>query len=104
MTEKEREWRRRVAGWKASGLTLNEYSKQIGVKPKTLAWWKWRLSQLPAEVVEATFVEVTDVVVQSSKPRAEEVHVAIAGADVTVPVGFDEDTLARVLRVLEARR
>jgi lambda repressor-like predicted transcriptional regulator len=98
MTPNQRRWGRRVAAWKASGLTLRSYAAKAGVNPKTLAWWQWRLRRM-TEGAAADFVEVTDAV---QRGAGEALLVRLGGAEIEVPDGFDEETFARVLRVLGA--
>lgn len=36
-------WAKRVERWRESGLGCAEFSSEIGVNPKTLSFWDWRL-------------------------------------------------------------
>jgi hypothetical protein len=36
-------WAKRVARWQDSGLTSTEFAAEVGINPRTLAYWKWRL-------------------------------------------------------------
>lgn len=36
-------WAKRVERWQDSGLTSTEYAAEVGINPRTLAYWKWRL-------------------------------------------------------------
>jgi hypothetical protein len=114
------EWQKRVERWGDSGLSAKEYASQTGLKASTLSYWKWRLgSEQRASSADTTdqkcarpgaskrraspavsaprFVEVTPV----DAPSAEPLTLVLPGAiTVRVPVGFDEDTLGRVLRVV----
>src|SRR5450755_3384816 len=40
------EWATRVAKWKESGLPAPAFAAQIGVKAKTLTWWRANLKRL----------------------------------------------------------
>lgn len=128
------EWAKRVARWKASGLTAKEFAAKTGVNPSTLAYWRWRLSS--AERVggrhegqpAGTTASITG---RSRKGRAardrkpptpasaEFVELPVAAVTTTpsalellvgehvrvrVPADFDEATLTRVVKVLGAAR
>lgn len=43
--EKREVWAKRVERWTDSGLTCGEFSSEIGVNPRTLIYWKWRLGK-----------------------------------------------------------
>jgi len=43
--EKREVWAKRVERWADSGLTCREFSSEIGVNPRTLIYWKWRLGK-----------------------------------------------------------
>jgi len=116
------EWAARVAKWKASGLAAKEFASEIGVRPGTLAWWKWRLGSSkprpapgskrallrkppsPAAAAVTTvsplaFIEMTAAV------HVDPLEVVLPSrVRIRVPRGFDDVTLGRVLDVLEARR
>ena len=117
MRSTREEWVGRVARWNESGLTAAKYASEIGVRPDTLKWWKWRLSsetrssalaRRPAQIVKAKtktrisplmFVEMTAAVA----PQPLEV-VLPSALRVRVPVGFDDVTLGRLLDVMDRRR
>lgn len=104
------EWRRLVAGWRASGLSCRRYADQAGVNPATLAWWKWKLGADGERFGAAAllpFVEVAPLAATAmSAPGGERAGIELAMGDVmvSVAVGFDEGTLLRVLDALESRR
>jgi transposase-like protein len=111
------EWQKRVERWLDSGLSAKEFAAETGLKPSTLSYWKWRLraEQRKAEGTAArstprgkpkdpepvpTFFEVS-----SGMPVTAPLELVISGAvTVRVPIGFDDQTLGRVLRVLGASR
>src|SRR5689334_9950769 len=37
-------WTQRIERWKESGLTAKEFAAPLGIKPRTLAWWRWNLA------------------------------------------------------------
>jgi hypothetical protein len=118
------EWAKWVERWKDSGLSAKEFAAETGVKSSSLSYWKWKLGTGDERGNKRTGASA---VVLDSKPRAirrpfgrarfVEVSAGTAattssmleivlsgGARVRVPAGFDEETLTRVVRVLEASR
>jgi len=115
------EWAKRVQRWGESGLTAKEFAAETGLKASTLSYWKWRLgsgqvargshratakSAEPRRPERAhasgpTFMEVTPVPPTAAVPLELVLRDALT---VRVPVGFDEDTLSRVLRLVGAAR
>lgn len=100
MTAAQKRWSEHIDAWKASGLTCKAYAAQVGVNPSTLSWWKRRLRRMRT-VDSVEFIEVT---AQAGVARSEPLRVFAGGAEIAVPCGFDEETFARVLGVLQARR
>ena len=120
--ETSEKWSKRVERWQESGLPTAEFASEIGVNPRTLTYWKWRLKKEAAapsaaahETTPATepkaklrtrrsravrFVEVTE-------PRRSESHIEIILADSTtlrVHGEVDEESLRRVISALRVRR
>lgn len=119
------EWAKRVERWKDSGLTAKEFGAETEVNPSTLSFWSWKLGSEQREghrtstapspqsrkrgaelkpkrnKTAARLVEVSTVV--TSSPPMLEVLLG-SGARVRVPAGFDEATLTRVVRAVEAAR
>lgn len=109
-------WAKRVERWKDSGLPLREFAGEVGVKPSTLSYWKWRLgreARRPATTRKAppkksaalavrplSFVELTKGGGLGAEPFEVEL---VSGERVRVPSSFDAEALARLLRVLERR-
>lgn len=55
-TEAARRWSVMLAQADRSELTIREFAHQVGVNPRTLAWWKWKLGRIESET--DMFVEV----------------------------------------------
>lgn len=94
-------WAKQVTLWQQSGLTLREYSANSGIGASSLKNWKWRLG---VEAKQATkrrgFVEV----MQLTHVPSEKLELVYRdGLRVSIPVGFDEATLRRLLSVVEER-
>jgi hypothetical protein len=112
----------RVERWKASGLTAKEFAAETGLKASTLTFWSWKLrreasgqddqrgaprrrrakSATPAPKAAGRFVEVTRDVVRTTPAHIE--VVLRGGFRIRVPETFDETTLTRVVRAVEAAR
>jgi transposase len=115
------EWAKRVERWKDSGLSAKEYAAETGVKASTLSYWCWRLgasgessrghrkrksaaksrpAALPVEGSRGRFVELETT---ASVPAAPALELVLSrGIRVRVAAGFDEATLTRVVRAVEA--
>ena len=89
-------WRARVEDWKSSGVSLDEFIKQTGLKPRTFRWWvaELRRRERDARREPPTFVPVT-VTPRAMVPAMELVlrngHVLRVGAD------FDPVSLRRLI-------
>lgn len=97
-------WQRRVARWAKSGLSRAEFAAREGVKPETLAWWRWALGVAKPSTSlmkrEPAFVEV-EAIAAVDVPQ-ERIEVALGnGRVVRVPSTFDEQELGRVIVVAE---
>ena len=121
-----KEWARRVALWKRSGLTAKEFSAREGLKASTLSYWSWKLESLrgAAQKEEAEHEKGGAAERRQSPKRKRgvgvytrddflgfelvappasgaELEIVVDGAlRVRVPSGFDEATLRRVVGVL----
>ena len=90
-----------MQGWKRSGLTGMAFAEREGFNAHTLRWWSSRLGRdEAAKVQRPAFVEV--VVPQTAAICPAMIEVVVRDdVRVVVPINFDEDTLRRVLRVIE---
>lgn len=118
------EWAKRVERWKDSGLSAKEFASETGLKASALRFWSWKLRKQDAEVdvrLESSttknrrrgdtqasiqprpqFVEVSASTAASAPSMIE--LVLNHGIRVRVPAGFDEATLTRLVRAVEAAR
>lgn len=92
------EWEKRVRRWKSSGLTAARFAQSQGLNPRTLTWWSSQLRR-PDAPTAPTFVEV---VAPMEQPQ-NALEVKVGELLVVVPVGFDEETLRRLVRALGKR-
>ena len=118
-----------VERWRDSGLTAKEFAAEAGLKATALYYWNSQLAAASARVDPGGLDENTKPDVRSRRSRAarsglrsstpssfvELPVAAVASASVMVELvvgevrvlvapGFDEVTLTRVVRVLEAAR
>ena len=97
-----------------SGLSCEAFARRAGVKPGTLAWWKWKLEsegvslatdrrpkkRSPRKKRPLSFVEITPER-GLAVPRIE---LELGDVTLRVPDGFDNGTLGRVLELLRSAR
>jgi hypothetical protein len=91
-------WRERVAHWRASGLTAREFAARHGFSANTLSWWRWQLGRAVPVREEEKAAAIVEVVATPVDGRLE---LVVGDRRIRVPVNFDEDTLRRLLSVLE---
>jgi hypothetical protein len=98
---KERQWRRWIGEWQASGLSVRAFCERRGLTVGSFYAWRRVLQQRAAE--KAAFVTV-QVVAEAAPDRASALEVVLAdGRTVRVAPGFDAATLRQLLAVLEGR-
>ena len=107
------EWETHVQRWVESDLTAREFAAEVGVNPRTLVYWKWKLKQegKPSErtpkrrsrkgaaPTPPTFVELSLPALAPKSGLALEV----GGVTIRVEREFDEALLVRVVSILERR-
>ena len=100
--ERESYWREQIAACAASGMSAVRYCREAGMPVVKYRWWKRELKRRNAlAVLPVLFAEVRPVPRCGAVPPPS-IEVALAcDRMVRVPAGFDETTLARVVRVLE---
>ena len=101
-------WGRRVAEWRASGLTSHAFSAGREFTAGGLRHWAYRLGKTRKQARSAAAVRIARVVrVASSPPPAPPsdvpIIVEVGGARVSLRAGFDRAALGAVLDVLGAR-
>lgn len=126
-------WARRVERWQRGGLTAEEYAAEIGVNPRTLTYWKWRLGPgarrevakkatveivrprtrpspgqalaLPREAAPSVALSFIEMPREDAVGPAEPFElVLVGGLRVRVPPSFDGGALTRLLDVVERRQ
>lgn len=107
------EWFRLSRAWEKSGQTQGEFCAARGIELGTFRWWRWRLGvereglSTREAMSECEWVEVSqaddreELGPVAGARSAKEVRLVFCdGLEVHVPVGFDAETLRRVLSVL----
>jgi hypothetical protein len=98
---KERQWRRRINDWQASGLSVRAFCARHGLATASFYNWRRALERRVAE--EPAFVPVR-VVADAVPIQASALEVVLTdGRAVRVAPGFDAATLRQLLAVLEGR-
>jgi transposase-like protein len=104
-------WEPRVRRLRESDLTVAEFAAELGVNPKTLTYWKWRLGKEASEGKATSVAPVrarraprfVEVEPESTTPSstAERIEVVLDGGLVLrVPHEFEPATLRRVVAAL----
>ena len=101
-------WGDRVRRWKDSGLTAAQFAAQEGIpRPQALSWWAHHLSRPLKDSKKPPtlkLVRVKPVSSPSSEGISSGVEIRCDDYCVGVSPGFDEETLRRVLAVMEVGR
>src|SRR6516162_9999072 len=98
---KERQWRRRIDQWRASGLSVRAFCALHGLANASFYAWRRVLERRAAE--QPAFVPV-QVVADTMPAQTSALEVVLAdGRTVRVAPGFDAATLRQLLAVLEGR-
>jgi hypothetical protein len=115
------EWAKRVEQWRDSGLSVKQFAAETGLKASTLTYWKWKLRTAASDPGSTTSGEHHTVnhdirALKSVAPKFVEMESVRTAAPapmelvidgrltLRVPIGFDDETLSRVLRVCGALR
>ena len=83
MTATEQKWTGRVQGWRDSGLTVREFSKERGFSPSAL--WHWARQFKQREI--ATRTAATNPACRVRMVRVERIAAVTAPATLTVEIG-----------------
>jgi hypothetical protein len=98
---KERQWRRWIGDWQASGLSARAFCERRGLTVARFYAWRRVLERRDAE--KAAFVPV-QVVADAVLAQASALELVLTdGRAVRVAPGFDAATLRQLLAVLEGR-
>jgi len=96
---KEQQWRRWIADWRASGLSVQAFCARYGLSQASFYAWRRELQRRDAEL--PAFVPVR-VVGAELPARGSALEVVLRGGrTVRVAPGFDAATLQQVVAALE---
>lgn len=98
---KEQFWRQVLAQHRRSGLTVLQFCAERGLSGATFYGWQRELKKRDAQAT--AFVPVRVVTDDDARGNANVEIVLTAGRRLRVGPGFDPQTLAQVLDVLEGR-
>lgn len=96
----EDEGRVALAAWRASGLPLGTFARERGVCAQRLRAWRERLGDVPALLPVRVVERGVPVSVIGAAGSVMEVVLA-TGRRVRLMPDFDDDAVARLVRVLE---
>jgi hypothetical protein len=104
MSDTVETWKKRVASWRASGETAEEFSEGRPWSPKTLRWWSSRLGR---DLPSAGATPVVRVAQLIRTPAVERGAVVVEPLDarvrITVEPGAPAATVAAVLEIVMPR-
>jgi transposase-like protein len=102
---RSREFWKRLVAEVERGRTIARTAERHGVKPKTLAWWRWTLRREDARVTNAQVLPVVfsagsaPAIVTSTEPIA----IALPGdVSIRVPIGSDVSFVAALVAAVRA--
>jgi transposase len=101
-------WGRRVAEWRASGLTSHAFSVGREFTAGGLRHWAYRLGKTRKQARSVSAVRMARVVRVASSPAPEAasdvpIVVEVGGVRVSLRAGFDRATFGAVLDLLGSR-
>jgi hypothetical protein len=97
-------WRRVLARWRRSGLSVRAFCRAEGVNEAQFYWWRRRLGRVVPKGPEPAFVPVHVVTEPSDDLGTRGIEVVLAnGRCLRVGPGFDPQTLVSLVDLLEDR-
>src|SRR5215831_9785026 len=115
MTPRTALWQERIAEWKASGLSAEQFCQDKEFTTSALRQWVYRFKREAeaapktpestvrvARVVRETMAPVAPT--RTAVPASEPLVVEIGGARISVRPGFDRATLGTVIELLTGSR
>lgn len=97
--ELRREWERRIAEYKTSGLSQVKYCEANGLSIHQFRYWMKRMRNKYTENTSNSWVPV---VIEDSKPaECESLLVRVGSVSIEVNPGFNPSLLVEVIKVLK---
>ncbi|MBA2684738.1 MAG: hypothetical protein H0U66_09630 [Gemmatimonadaceae bacterium] len=107
MSDTVETWKKRVASWRASGETAEQFSEGRPWSPKTLRWYSSRFGRPAVPVVRVAQLVRSSTPVDRERERGGSIVIEALDARlrITIEAGAERDTVAMVLGTLvpEAR-
>ena len=109
---REEHWRTHVASWRASGLSVEGYARQVGIHHNTLRYWlrKFAQAQLPGPSrplvvpVPTGLLPGRACVETLDAPEGGAFRLHLEPYLLEIPANFITSSLTRLLDCLEQRR
>lgn len=91
-----------LSAWEESGRSLASFAREWGINRARLTRWRQVLADRAPSTSPSPAFHPVHVLAAEDGPRASGLELLLAnGRRIVVPRGFDEDTLKRLLRLVE---
>jgi transposase-like protein len=98
---REPHWRRVLARWRRSGLSVRAFCRAEGISEPSFYVWRRKLDQ--ADHKKPAFLPVQVVTEGAKQPATRDIEIVLAnGRCLRVGPGFDPHTLVTLVDLLEA--
>jgi len=98
--DRRSEWERLISEYHASGMTINAWCTQNGIKKNTFYNWRKLLSSSPVQQSAPQWLAVAP---SDALSASHSVTLRVGKVSLEVSAGFDSHLLRDVLSVLESR-
>lgn len=104
MTVQERRvmWKQRVEEYRSSNLTADKWCEQQSVSISALRYWITRFNKEQPEIKDIQWVSVEEALSLRSQEDTPDITIQIGNATIGIRNNFSDDTLFRVLKILNA--
>jgi transposase len=98
---REPHWRRVLARWRRSGVSVRAFCRAEGISEPSFYVWRRKLDQ--ADHKKPAFLPVHVVTEEAKQPATRDIEIVLAnGRCLRVGPGFDPHTLVTLVDLLEA--
>jgi transposase len=98
---REPRWRRVLARWRRSGLSVRAFCRAEGISEPSFYLWRRKLDQ--ADHKKPAFLPVQVVTEEAKQPATRDIEIVLPnGRCLRVGPGFDPHTLVTLVDLLEA--
>lgn len=104
----EKCWRDRIKECRQSGLSVKAWCQQNGLKSSAYYYWvkRFKVSEQQEATDNNTFAEVillpqSQSNSQNALPLKAELSLSFGNYSISIPNGFDPETLAEIVKVLQ---